>query len=147
MSIISNLYEKVNQNLLKNYLSSTIKKEANFKCSLCGETQHLEIHHIKPYKDILKECCEKENLNIYEWKNWSQEEIERLRISVLNSHTPEIGICVCRLCHMKIDKNRFNFGRKEDKEIIIKKEKAQKAKNFLGFRTSCETIIVVTDQK
>jgi len=82
-----------------------------FKCTLCGKTKiRLEVHHLIPYRKIFPDCCEEMGLRVLDWENWSEDDIQKLEQSILDYHTLEMGITVCKICHSKIDKYRKIFN-------------------------------------
>jgi len=92
-----------------------ILKRDEFKCSRCGRNDELEVHHIKPYRIIFDECIKFYDLDIENYQTWSEETIDNISKFIIENHTLEIGITLCKNCHSKIDPNRKQFLRKEER--------------------------------
>jgi len=105
------------RNQFKRYLYISwilpVMKRDNFKCILCGEHQELEVHHLKPYRDVFDECVKELDFDENEWLVWGQEQIEALLLKITEKHIIEIGITVCKECHGKIDPHREKFCQKK----------------------------------
>lgn len=84
-----------------------IMERDKFTCQKCGKTKELEVHHIKPFRQIFKESIEETKLIIEQYKNWTQTEIDNLHELIKSKHKLEEGITVCKICHGKIDNYRF----------------------------------------
>ena len=77
----------------------------NFKCTKCNNNKNLQVHHIKPLRDIITLVLNKNNIN-FKSSNFTKEDYENfddLVQEVLNEHTLDDGITVCKICHEKID--------------------------------------------
>jgi len=83
-----------------------ILQRDDFKCTICGSDSNLEVHHLKPYREIFIEAVENVNLIENEWLSWSDDQIVKLTDEILRLHPFEIGITVCRKCHSDIDPYR-----------------------------------------
>ncbi len=83
-----------------------------FKCTTCGKSGNrklkikLEVHHERPFRDILKSCVAKYNKPL---KNLTDEEFERLSTEVIENHKIEEGKTHCGKCHGEIDEQRAQF--------------------------------------
>lgn len=86
-----------------------ILERDEFSCQMCGAHQDLEVHHIKPFRQILREAAVQTGMKLNEYDKWSPEEFERLRSCILNLHTLEDGITLCKQCHKEIDTYRKRF--------------------------------------
>lgn len=77
----------------------------NFKCIICDSKENLEVHHLKPFREIMKESINELKLseNILEWKD---NDLILLENKILSKHNINIGITLCMPCHREIDKWR-----------------------------------------
>lgn len=90
-----------------------ILERDQFTCQLCGSTKNLEVHHIKPFKEILKETASKTGMSLADYRTWSPEEFNDFRNEILKAHHLEDGITYCTSCHMLVDKNRRRFSKND----------------------------------
>ena len=102
-------FRKLCKTLLYTAWTRPIMERDDFKCQRCGAVKDLEVHHIKTFRAILIEAAEKEHLTLNDYKNFTDEEFERLRDTIVEMHEMEDGITLCKKCHMEIDKYRRKF--------------------------------------
>ena len=96
---------------LYTYWIFPVMERDEFKCTICSKTKtRLEVHHLTPYRKIFPICCEKIGLEVLNWEKWTKNDIQKLEQSILDYHTLDIGITVCKVCHAKIDKYRKIFN-------------------------------------
>ena len=84
-----------------------ILERDKFKCTDCGSNKTLEVHHIVPLRDILKEellIYKTDDIEELDYTNF-----ENLTNKVLERHTLDMGKTVCKQCHSKVDKYRKQF--------------------------------------
>jgi hypothetical protein len=81
-------------------------EKANFSCQLCGKKKcELNVHHLYPYRLIIKEIKEKYNIIDMSIINLDDELGKVIAKDIIDFHdTHDIGIVVCTNCHSKIDK-------------------------------------------
>jgi len=87
-----------------------ILKRDDYTCQLCSiRGGRLEVHHIEPLRDIIKNFLQKLNI----WKSIKDIDIESKEFELIchrirNYHFDnlQIGITYCASCHGKIDKHR-----------------------------------------
>ena len=78
-------------------------------CQKCGSRKNLEVHHLRPFRDILRDVSKKLNLNLSKYNEWSVEELNLFREEIIKEHKLEDGITLCKLCHMEEDRFRRRF--------------------------------------
>lgn len=86
-----------------------ILERDEFCCQICGAKRNLEVHHLKPFRQILREAASISSMNLNQYDQWSPEEFEHLRSCILSLHTLEDGITLCRDCHKEADEYRKRF--------------------------------------
>ena len=86
-----------------------ILERDDFKCQKCGSRKNLEVHHLSPFRDILRDVSKKLNLNLSKYNEWSVEELNLFREEIIKEHKLEDGITLCKLCHMEEDRFRRRF--------------------------------------
>ncbi len=84
-----------------------ILERDNFKCTRCGNTKDLQVHHLRPFRDILRESMEElgisYDLRFDPIKNWDEDTLNKVVQKVLEKHKIEYGITLCKKCHEEID--------------------------------------------
>ena len=87
---------------LKHFVNSELKwtgriiARDNCKCTKCGSTKKLDVHHIKSFNSIIKELLEGKNLKkSIDRYNFLKEQKE------IRDENLENGITLCRKCHRK----------------------------------------------
>lgn len=78
--------------------------KSNYKCELCGSNKYLEIHHVKPLRDIITSFAGDRPLREYDV---TSPEFSSLTDNILNYHlNNNIGQVLCLDCHVEIDPHR-----------------------------------------
>lgn len=84
-----------------------ILKRDNFTCTSCGSAKNLQVHHLKPFRDILEESMNKFGISYSERlkpiKDWDPDLLDNLISDILDSHKLEFGVTLCKACHEKED--------------------------------------------
>lgn len=102
-------FRKLCKSVLYSSWVRPIMERDNFKCQNCGTKRDLEVHHIKPFRMILLEASQKEHLNLNDFHSFTDEEFERLRNTIVEMHTLNDGITLCKNCHKMVDVYRRKF--------------------------------------
>lgn len=89
------------------YWTYKILERDNFSCTMCEAKRQLQVHHLKPLREILEEV--KQMFNISSYHEISPDKRQPLIDEVLKLHKQEDGITVCSICHSKIDP-RYNHN-------------------------------------
>lgn len=76
-----------------------IKKD---KCELCGSKENLEVHHIKPFAEILEESLKDLNIDKRDTTKYTQKELYMITDYILGKHFRYKMITVCKNCHKNI---------------------------------------------
>ena len=95
--------------LLYTHWTFPIMKRDEFKCTKCGSTKKIEVHHLTPNRKIFKESILKNNLVYDNFHLWDNDDFKKVIQTYLDLHILNIGITVCKKCHCKIDKYRRKF--------------------------------------
>jgi len=91
---VTDLYQVV-QNQLWSVWKIKILSRDGFKCQECGEHQHLEVHHLRPFIQIREGV-------LREHPDLSLSDVTEVRILadlIIKEHQMEDGITLCYLCH------------------------------------------------
>lgn len=84
-----------------------ILQRDQFKCTQCGSTMNLQVHHIRPLREICEVTFDKLNLpytsSLITREKLGTEQYERALEAVLQAHSLEDGITLCKDCHKKMD--------------------------------------------
>lgn len=81
-----------------------ILKRDGFACTLCGKSRDLQVHHIRPLREIISlVLCQNSIYNIGMFDSKSPIYGSLIQ-TVVNEHKLSDGITVCGSCHSKIDK-------------------------------------------
>ena len=77
----------------------------NFKCTECGKDKcELQVHHIKPLREIIKDHLELHDISIFDLDLGSEECLLILKeIKEYHFNNFNIGVTVCPDCHSKLD--------------------------------------------
>lgn len=90
------------QSFFKNHLSKVVKKERGGKCEICGSTENLHAHHIKPLSIILSQII-KEN------EGKSDDELYNIIISDPRYLDKDNLKVVCEKCHFTVYHPYVNY--------------------------------------
>lgn len=74
----------------------------NFTCMSCGSTKNLTVHHIKPLREFVTEALNK--YNIKSFNEIDTEDWQKYFDEIINNHSLEDGITLCKSCHSQKDK-------------------------------------------
>jgi len=88
----------ITSKMLYNAWKFPILERDGFKCIVCGSSENLEVHHIHLYHEIRDNVLASNkhlSLDIYEDK-------VKIAKKIVSAHSDEIGVTLCRSCHMKI---------------------------------------------
>ena len=102
-------FRKMCRKLLYSEWTSRILKRDNYTCQLCGYKKDLEVHHIRRFSDILYTVAERLNLDLDDYKEFTNDEFNTFREEVIKEHKLEDGITLCRECHKGVDLYRRRF--------------------------------------
>jgi len=89
---------------LYNTWGRKIMERDKFCCQKCPKVGgKLEVHHLKPLRNIIKEVAKNINLDLNKWNEWDSKTIENFVVNVIDFHKMEHGITLCRKCHCEVD--------------------------------------------
>jgi hypothetical protein len=94
MKLESCIRTEINQKLIP-----LIKKD---KCEICGSTENLEVHHVKPFAEILEECLDDLHMKRKDTDTYTQKELHMIIDYVIGKHFRYKMKIVCRICHKNI---------------------------------------------
>lgn len=84
-----------------------ILQRDNFKCTKCGSTKNLQVHHIVPLREICTNVFQDLEINIdntlFTREDLGNDIYEKALTKVLESHKLDYGITLCKECHEKED--------------------------------------------
>ena len=92
---VTSIYQFVKTHLYAIWTYPILYRD-NFKCQYCGEHQHLEVHHIKKYKDIRDAV-----LRDYPFLDVDKDK-EKIANLIIVDHKLEDGITLCYDCHKTV---------------------------------------------
>lgn len=97
------LHDTARRKLYKPWVFKVLERDS-FKCAKCGSTRNLQVHHIKPFNEIVKMVLARHNIeyrrNIYEKDIGNFDQIVQ---EIVNEHKLEHGITLCKFCHEEVD--------------------------------------------
>lgn len=94
------------RNELSVYFIPLVKKEA---CELCKTMDNLEVHHIKPFAEILQETLQELNVEHKENKeDYITSELNLIANIFLGKHLKYKYYTLCEQCHKDIHENRLS---------------------------------------
>ena len=110
------------------YMRSQIKdwkfnslKRTNFKCDITGiYSDDLEIHHLIPFSDLLNHSLRICGLPIKKLHEYSLEEKESLRLTLLKMHNEKLGVPLLGSIHRKFHSIFGRVNTTEDQYIFFK---------------------------
>lgn len=76
-----------------------------FRCCDCGAKRNLEVHHLRPFKDIVDGCCLDKGVDLTT-VDVSGSAFQDFVECVNGAHRLEDGITLCKVCHSKWDSKR-----------------------------------------
>lgn len=73
-----------------------------YKCAVTGINKHLQVHHIRTFKDIFNQLKEELEMNeILKPHEYSSEELEQISETFLKIHNEQLGIPLNKETHLK----------------------------------------------
>jgi ribosomal protein L21 len=90
---------------VKPWTKSVLSRDG-FKCTKCGRKRGLEVHHIRPFKEIVNICVKRLNVLPLNKMAAESDNFERLAADVVKEHKLVDGITLCRKCHAEVDSLR-----------------------------------------
>lgn len=87
------------RNDFANYLRPLLIKD---KCSNCGDTNNLELHHEKQFSQLLEETLNILDLKHKDTKDYTLKELELIKNIILGKQIQIGYITLCSNCHGKI---------------------------------------------
>ena len=86
-----------------------ILKQSNYTCAECGRRGgKLHVHHVRPLREIIEGV--RTAHGIEDMDGLDDNYRYALALEVVNCHTLQDGMCVCRKCHAKIDRLYKELG-------------------------------------
>ncbi len=76
-----------------------VKKD---KCEICNSDENLEVHHVKPFAEILEECLNDLNVKRKDTNEYTKKELYMITDYVLGKHLRYKMKTVCHNCHKNI---------------------------------------------
>jgi len=94
-----------------------IMQRDNFKCTMCGKTKKLQVHHVRTLRSIIGLVLKNNGVEHIKDIDTSSKFYEELIEKVVAEHKLNDGITLCYLCHDKIDE-RYRRYKGEGKKNI-----------------------------
>lgn len=117
---------------INNKIIPLVKKD---KCEICNSNENLEVHHVKPFAEILYETLNQLKLEYADTNKYTKKELNIITNIILGKHLKYKCITVCHDCHKNIiHKNGTSNIGKNGREIrktynLEKKYKKELIKN------------------
>lgn len=80
-------------------------KRDNFTCQKCNSNTNLTVHHLKPLRDFIS--IAKEKFQIKDFSKINSDLWQPYIDFIIDLHTLDVGITVCKTCHSDIDDYYF----------------------------------------
>lgn len=92
------LYKRLREYFSTNQVRKVLKRDGN-KCQICGDTHKLQVHHIKPFKEIFEEIlAEHKDLDVQK----NKEELYKIMVNDKRMNDLDNLITYCKICHYKV---------------------------------------------
>jgi len=115
----SSFYDTCRSRLYSIWIRPVMKRD-NFTCQVCGKKGRLQVHHLKPFLQILLDIIllhEFRRENVDDLYNTNYNLFLELVNEVVNAHRLEDGITVCKNCHIDLDPHyRVRKENREDQK-------------------------------
>lgn len=91
---VTDLYQVVQNQLWTAWKIKVLSRDG-FKCQECGEHQHIEVHHLRPFVQIREKIVrEHPDLSLSDVND-----VQVLAALIIKDHRVEEGITLCYVCH------------------------------------------------
>ena len=89
------------------------------ECEVCGsEIEHLHVHHVTHFQDLLNETLEQLHLKYYEDTDcYTDEQLQLIRELMIGKQMRIKYITCCQLCHLELHKRVFNTNTNTKRNI------------------------------
>lgn len=104
---------------LKQWVQDVLSRDG-YKCTLCGSHSCLEVHHKVPFRDIVVNSLRTLGLGRLTDVDNSSKSFEDLSTLVLQAHTLDVGLTLCRTCHALVDKKRHYENKKHQEDTALR---------------------------
>ncbi len=97
--------------LLRQDFTSYVKPHfEKSECEVCGsETEHLHVHHMTHFQDLLNETLEQLNLEYYEnTDDYTEEELRLIRDVMIAKQMRIEYVTCCEPCHLELHDGTYN---------------------------------------
>lgn len=107
--------------LYKTWIYPILERDG-FCCSKCKSNRNLQVHHLRSLRHIIKKVLK--HFNISQVDSLSNDPVyEKLIQAVINEHSLDDGITLCKFCHTDVDE-RYRRYNNDEKYKNCKKRKA-----------------------